>query len=552
MEPALGSLKTFTPAFDAKQKQNQNAANDRKLRNPNTPAERFVMPGQQQLQAKMQGQQQAQAQRAAQAAYQQTFADLQKQGIARPARPARPQASSSGVIKFEESGGPLLKKVNDQLAAGGPQMLPQTQALSQQISGQMQAAKQQADADMAGATAIPMGQQPVLTAQAPAPAAPAAVAPAAPAAPAPSLPQQVAQQLAAPVAAPAAPGLQQQVAQQVGAQPVAAQPQQVAQQPAQPAAQPQQPGAPSAVGSDLQQRLLQQLTQLTEAPSAYGTEQIQQMREAQRADLEAQFGAQRSQLEEELARRGLSASSIAAGQFGDIAGQQARALATMEAGLTEKAAEAMQRGREAAIQGLTQAAGIELEAKGVDLQSKKVQADIEAETKRLMQADRSLDLTQARDQAQERIAYAQLAEQAASRVSRDKLTIAQMNQQESQFARTLGLDEQRFKQDVADKARDFQLREKTLDATTAHNMAMVDLQQKQIDQSAYQFAKNYNLDLNKFESDEKYRKMVIETMLAQYAQPPASNPLPGYGGSGGFSGGGGGAGYPYNPVENFE
>jgi hypothetical protein len=57
------------------------------------------------------------------------------------------------------------------------------------------------------------------------------------------------------------------------------------------------------------------------------------MRRAALANLEAQFGAQRQSLEDEMARRGLAASSISAGRFGDLAGQQARALATTEADL---------------------------------------------------------------------------------------------------------------------------------------------------------------------------------------------------------------------------
>lgn len=104
-------------------------------------------------------------------------------------------------------------------------------------------------------------------------------------------------------------------------------------------------GAPMAGGGmaggivgDLQQRLLRQLGVLEEAPSRFESEGFVKAREAALANLEAQYGAERSRLEEELARRGLSASSIAAGRMGDLAGQQARALATMEADLLKEAA----------------------------------------------------------------------------------------------------------------------------------------------------------------------------------------------------------------------
>lgn len=63
-------------------------------------------------------------------------------------------------------------------------------------------------------------------------------------------------------------------------------------------------------------------------PSTY-----EAMRRAALANLQAQFGAQRQSLEESLARRGLSASTYGAGMLGDLGGQQARALADLEAGL---------------------------------------------------------------------------------------------------------------------------------------------------------------------------------------------------------------------------
>lgn len=64
------------------------------------------------------------------------------------------------------------------------------------------------------------------------------------------------------------------------------------------------------------------------APSTYSA-----MRNAALANLQAQFGAQREMLEEDMARRGLSASSIGTGRMGDLAGQQARAMASLEADL---------------------------------------------------------------------------------------------------------------------------------------------------------------------------------------------------------------------------
>jgi len=313
-------------------------------------------------------------------------------------------------------------------------------------------------------------------------------------------------------AAPSAPTEPSAQPQQAGQQ---------AQQPAQQAGQAAQPQQPSATQSDLQARLLEQINQISQAPSAYSTQDIQQMREAQRAEIEAQFGAQRQELEEELARRGISASSIAAGRLGDLAGQQARAVASMEAVLTDKAAQSLERGRKDVLAGFAQAAGLELESKGLDLQSKKVQADIDAEAKRLMQADRSLDLQSARDQAQKSIAFAQLREQAASRVSREKLTIAQMEQQSDQFAQSLGLDRDRLNQQIFNEAEQIRIQDRSIDETTAHNMAMESIARDTLDQrvaEAAEAARQFGLTFNSQQEFLEFaQKWMLENAVSQGA-----------------------------------
>ncbi len=71
----------------------------------------------------------------------------------------------------------------------------------------------------------------------------------------------------------------------------------------------------------------------TPAPSGSTQSPYAALRSAALANLEAQFGAQRQGLEETLARRGLSASTFGGGMLGDLAGQQARAMASLEADL---------------------------------------------------------------------------------------------------------------------------------------------------------------------------------------------------------------------------
>jgi hypothetical protein len=60
------------------------------------------------------------------------------------------------------------------------------------------------------------------------------------------------------------------------------------------------------------------------------------LRQIAMENLSSQFGGQRQALEEDLARRGLAASSIGAGRMGDLAGQYARAQAQLEADLLQQ------------------------------------------------------------------------------------------------------------------------------------------------------------------------------------------------------------------------
>lgn len=68
-------------------------------------------------------------------------------------------------------------------------------------------------------------------------------------------------------------------------------------------------------------------------PSPYSSQALQAARASGTAQLEQQFGAQRKSLDEEMARRGVGASSIAGGYYGDLEGQQANAQAGLESSL---------------------------------------------------------------------------------------------------------------------------------------------------------------------------------------------------------------------------
>jgi len=130
--------------------------------------------------------------------------------------------------------------------------------------------------------------------------------------------------------------------------------------PSAPQAQAFQQYGGSQQAQQMRQRLQQQLEQFGQAPSRFDTQAFQQIRGAQAANLQQEYRGQLQALNEELARRGLSASSVGGGRMGDLAGQQARALADLDARLLQQAAETQAQDRAqllAAGQGLSELAG---------------------------------------------------------------------------------------------------------------------------------------------------------------------------------------------------
>jgi hypothetical protein len=117
-----------------------------------------------------------------------------------------------------------------------------------------------------------------------------------------------------------------------------------------PQAHPFQQFAGSQQAQQARTGMLGALQQQLAQPTRFDTEAFQKIRQAQSAQLGAEYQAQQSQLNEELARRGLSASSIGGGRMGDLAGQQARALAQLDAQLLQQAAQTQAQDRLAALQ----------------------------------------------------------------------------------------------------------------------------------------------------------------------------------------------------------
>lgn len=122
-------------------------------------------------------------------------------------------------------------------------------------------------------------------------------------------------------------------------------------------------GAPPASGTPApapQNPILQQLGQTLAGrgttPSRFDTDLYKRLRDQALGDLEADFGARRQMLDEEMARRGLYSSSLAGGRLGDLEGQYARARGGIETDLLARAAETQMQDRIARDQMMMQLA----------------------------------------------------------------------------------------------------------------------------------------------------------------------------------------------------
>lgn len=100
---------------------------------------------------------------------------------------------------------------------------------------------------------------------------------------------------------------------------------------------------------DVNSQLSTAVSNALASPSRYDLPQVQQVNDALTSQLQQQFGAQNKQLDETLASRGLSASSVGGGYMGDLAGQQDTALANMRAGLIQNQAQTAAQDQTAAL-----------------------------------------------------------------------------------------------------------------------------------------------------------------------------------------------------------
>jgi hypothetical protein len=221
----------------------------------------------------------------------------------------------------------------------------------------------------------------------------------------------------------------------------------------------------SARGISLMDQLQSQLQLLQQGASSSEQRAFDARQAAKTAELEQQFSAERSRLEENLARQGLSASTFGGGRYGDLAGQQARAVASMQSELLQQQATLAAERQKTLISGLQGAAG--------------TQADIDSRAAQLQQEERlkgrELTLQEARDQATREYQTGQL------QVSREEIGSRERISQSDRTARKeeSALDRS-FRSGESALDRSFQSgeSEKVRTFTAAENQKRMDLEIK--------------------------------------------------------------------------
>lgn len=261
---------------------------------------------------------------------------------------------------------------------------------------------------------------------------------------------------------------------------------------------PAPPPQPSPVQGQLQGAVSQALT----APSRYDLDAVKQVRTALQGDLQQQYGAQQKSLNEELARRGLSESTIAGQRYSDLASEQARSMSNLDAQLLRDFASTEAADRTSALgsgqnflnsENATDLANRQFgeSSRQFDLQQQLAQAlglgGLDLQKQSLAQSgsqfDKSLGLQQrSLDQSGNQFDKS-LQEQIASRLGSQGLQQQQLAQQGDQFSKSLA-EQQASRQQSGDQFTTQQELARIL------GLGNLGLQEKSLAQSGSQFDKS--------------------------------------------------------------
>ena len=242
----------------------------------------------------------------------------------------------------------------------------------------------------------------------------------------------------------------------------------------------------SQIGNTMMQQLQQQLQQMQGAPSRFDDPAYKASRDAALANMEAEAGAQRSKLEEEMASRGLASSSISGGRYGDLAGQQARARATMEADLLKEQAQTSAQDRQVLLSSmgdLAKTAGAQdLGAFQANIESMKASGQLDMAAKELMQRERlegrSLDLQQARDKVAAELGRADIGFKYAGLAQEKGIEEGRLAETKALRLQNLGISNQELEL----KSTEIMGRDKTgkLTRQAADDQAQLEIKTKQL------------------------------------------------------------------------
>ena len=241
----------------------------------------------------------------------------------------------------------------------------------------------------------------------------------------------------------------------------------------------------------LRNSLEEQLGLLAGGPAEIQKQAYEAARKAKSDDLAAQYGADRSRLEEELAARGLSASTIGGGRYGDLAGQQARAIASFEAELMQQQADAEAKNRELYLSTMSDLAGLagsqDLAEFETNQKGRQIEADISYRAAELQQKaaleGRSMDLQQARDQATAEYQRGSLQQGYAEIASREEIAQGNMTMEQNRLAVTSGLSLNELQLKVEQIKEDFRLRGVEIDNKSAYDAAIIAIQKQNADEN---------------------------------------------------------------------
>jgi len=241
----------------------------------------------------------------------------------------------------------------------------------------------------------------------------------------------------------------------------------------------------------LRKSLEEQLGLLAGGPAEIQKQAYEAARRAKSNDLAAQYGADRSRLEEELAARGLSASTIGGGRYGDLAGQQARAIASFEAEIMQQQADAEAKNRELYLSTMSNLAGLagsqDLAQFETNQKGRQIEADISYRAAELQQKaaleGRSMDLQQARDRATAEYQRGSLQQGYSEIASREEIAKGNMTLEQNRLAITSGLSLNELQVKVAQIKEEFRLRGVEIDNKSAYDAAIRAIQQQNADEA---------------------------------------------------------------------